>query len=109
MNVQILSKLLGRWQVDQNDRAALARYGNVQLEFRSDGMLIYTIVGAAKDEVALLRFRIEEAVIVTDQPSAPREERTRFRIDADGRLFLDDADGGAYYTRIRGNEPDSSS
>ncbi len=100
MNTELRSMLLGRWRLDQGDKGAVERYGNTRLEFREDGTLLYTIVGSQKDEIAVLRFRVEGNVLVTDQPSAPREERTQFDIGADDRLFLNDDQGGAHYLRV---------
>ena len=58
------------------------------MEFESDGSLTYTIHTASSDQVIFLRYTIEGDVIVSDQPSAPREERTAYRIMADDRLVM---------------------
>jgi hypothetical protein len=89
--------------LDESDPAAAERYGNIRLEFRTDGTLFYTIVDSAKHQTAVLSFRVEGDILITDQPSAPREHRTHFEIAPDGRLFLDDDQGGAYYVRTEAN------
>lgn len=38
--------------------------------------------------VILLRYKIDDRFLVTDQPSSPREERTRCWMTEDGRLVL---------------------
>jgi hypothetical protein len=91
--------LVGTWIVKDTDKRALADLGDVVLEFQESGRLIYTIRGSAKDQIIKLRYKIEGAVIVTDQPSVPRVERTAFSISADGVLTL--AFGGVPYRFTR--------
>lgn len=50
----------------------------VEMEFRADGTLDYVILGAGKKQIMKLRYRVDGNHIVTNQPSAPREERSRF-------------------------------
>jgi hypothetical protein len=92
-------RLLGRWRIDPTDRPAVSRFGNTRLEFREDGVLVYTIVGQAKDQIVLLRFRVESDTLITDQPSSPRTDRVRFGFDSEGRLFLEDGEGRSHYLR----------
>ena len=96
-----LPALFGKWRVDPTDLAAVDRFGETELHFRNDGILIYTVKDETKDEIAILRFRVDGDVLITDQPSEPREERTRFGLTEDGRLFLDDGHGRAHYVRIQ--------
>jgi hypothetical protein len=49
-----------------------------------------------------LTFRIDGDTIITDQPSAPREEWTRFEIDTDGKLILWFSGEPATYVRDLG-------
>jgi hypothetical protein len=79
--------LVGAWVVDETDTRALAELGNVLMEFGDGGGLIYTIRGQEKDQIILLRYKVEGSTIVTDQPSQPRVERTEFSV-ADGVLTL---------------------
>jgi len=58
------------------------------LEFGSNGALTYTIHHRQKDEVIFLTYRIEAGMVITDQPTAPRQETTRYEITADGKLVL---------------------
>jgi hypothetical protein len=91
--------LVGTWIVKDTDERALADLGDVVLEFQESGGLIYTIRGRAKDQIIKLRYKIEGSTIVTDQPSAPRVERTAFSISDDGVLTL--AFGGVPYRFTR--------
>ena len=80
--------LVGVWVVDETDAQALERWGNVVFEFDESDGLIYTIRGDDKDEIIILRYQIEGSTLITDQPSAPRVERTQFSFTPDGVLIL---------------------
>jgi hypothetical protein len=80
--------LIGNWVVDGTDRRALADLGDVVLAFGEDNALIYTIRCRDKDQIIKLRYQIEGTTMVTDQPSAPRVERTEFSISENGVLTL---------------------
>jgi hypothetical protein len=80
--------LVGTWIVKDTDKRTLAELGDVVLEFQENGGLTYTIRGPAKDQIIKLRYKIEGSTLVTDQPSAPRVERTAFSISDDGVLTL---------------------
>jgi hypothetical protein len=61
-------------------------------EFFADGRLEYTIPDESSDAKILLTYRIDGAEIVTNQPSAPAQERTGFVISDDSlRLSYDGA------------------
>ena len=97
-------KLLGTWISDPEDTESIRRFGNVRLHFTIDGRLIYTILGEEKDQKIFLTYRVENNILITDQPSDPREEQTKFRITAGGKLEQEplSLDGGtARYVRIR--------
>lgn len=87
--------LIGTWEVDKSDQRALKEFGDVSLEFAADGKLKYTIAAGDKAQIMLMTYVVEDGVIVTDQPSAPRVERTNFSISSDGVLTL--AFGGVPY------------
>ena len=81
-------KLLGKWQSDPADSAAIAAYGDASLEFLSNGGLVYRVQSQEKLQVMLLTYRIEGDVLITDQPSSPKEERTRLEVTPGGKLIL---------------------
>jgi hypothetical protein len=80
--------LAGRWRSDPDDREAIREYGDVSLVFLPSGGLTYTVCTDGKLQILLLTYRVEGDVLITDQPSDPREERTRFKIGPDGKLVL---------------------
>ena len=93
-------EIVGTWKSDRSDAAGLELYGDVTLEFSGDGSLTYTIHSAGRDEVILLTFRVENSFIITDQPSAPRLERTAYDFLRDGRLVLVSDRGKAHFVRL---------
>ncbi len=80
--------LLGRWVTDPADTEALKRFGSVTIEFCSDGRLVYTAHQQGVDQVILLTYRVEGGVLLTNQPSHPREEETVYSISDEGKLCL---------------------
>jgi len=76
-------RLLGRWRTlpETTDEP-------VTMELDEHGSLTYTMHGAERDQKMFLRYRTEGDVIVSDQPSDPREERTTYRLTAEGLLVL---------------------
>ena len=81
--------VVGTWIVEDTDKRALAGLGDVTLEFQESGRLIYTIRRSTKDQIINLRYKVEGATIVTDQPSVPRVEKTAFLISVDDVLTLE--------------------
>ena len=81
--------LLGAWAVDRTDARALAELGDVLLEFQEHGQLTYMIRCETKDQIILMRYKVEGDTIITDQPSSPQEERTAYSLSPDGILTLE--------------------
>ena len=81
------NELWGRWETDPDDATSLREYGRTFLEIRRDGTLDYSIHLPDKVSTIKLEYRIDGDTLITDQPSAPKEERTRFWL-TDGKLVL---------------------
>ena len=81
-------QLLGKWRSDPDYQEAISEYGDVSLDFSPNGGLAYTVHTEGKRQIILLTYRVEGDVLITDQPSDPKEERTRFEIRSDGKLVL---------------------
>jgi len=60
-----------------------------EADFRADGRLHYSVLSGDRWQIMKMVYRVEGDVIVTDQPSSPREERTRFALQPDGTLILE--------------------
>jgi hypothetical protein len=60
-----------------------------ELEIHPDGRMTYAIREGDAWQVMKLTYRVEGHVIVSNQPSAPREDRTNYSLEPDGSLVLD--------------------
>ena len=58
------------------------------MEFKDTGELIYIIYVKDKEYKMLMSYKIIGNLLITDQPSNPRQEETEFRILTDGKLEL---------------------
>jgi len=96
-----LASLIGTWKSDPEDKPGVESYGKATLEFGGDGSLVYTVHEHDRDQVMVLTFRVDEpGFIVTDQPSAPRPEKTEYKITSDGKLELAFAGEKSRYIRV---------
>jgi len=81
-------RLLGPWKVDPTDAAALAALGQVSIDFDDTGNLNYIVASEGKSEIILMTYLVDGSSIITDQPSHPNEQRTKYEISEDGVLTL---------------------
>jgi hypothetical protein len=89
-------RLLGKWESVPD-----AAEEPVTIEFAEDGSLTYTIHTDHTDQIMLLRYRTDRGVIISDQPSQPREEQTRYRFTADERLIMTYEGEESIYSRAK--------
>ena len=66
--------LVGVWHLVRSD---ILPPGEAELDIGDDGRLLYSIRDGDKWQIMRLTYRIEGDTIVSNQPSAPREERFR--------------------------------
>lgn len=52
--------LIGTWKSDPSDEITIRDYGNVVMEFKEDGALIYSIIENDKVQVILMTYEIKE-------------------------------------------------
>lgn len=96
-----MEKLIGTWESDPRDTSGVESYGKAILKFGADGSLVYTVHEHDRDQVMMLTFRVDDpGFIVTDQPSAPRPERTEYKITSDGKLELTFGGEKSSYVRV---------
>lgn len=94
-----LAPLVGVWELERADEALALAPGSF-MAFLPTGELRYAAPRSdGSAQVALLTYRIEGEWIVTDQPSAAREQRTRFRLPDRDRLELTYDGGRATFRR----------
>jgi hypothetical protein len=83
-----MERLIGSWHLVRSDGEIDA--GNeVEMEFFPNGQLTYAIAEGKKWQLSLLTYKVAGDVIITNQPSAPGEERTKFAFEPDGKLRLE--------------------
>jgi hypothetical protein len=96
-----MKQLIGKWKTDPDDPSTQASYGQVTQAFHEDGRLTYTIHSPEKNQVMRLVYRVDGDELVTDQPSAPAEHRTKFSFDERGRLILEDEGELSRFVRVK--------
>ena len=97
--------LIGTWKSERNDSTGASSYGDVTLKFGADGTLLYIIRESDRDQVMRLTYDIEPGFIVTNQPSEPRSERTKYQLTADGVLVLAFGGRKSRYVKTCSNAP----
>jgi len=80
--------LIGKWKLDPNNIESLREYGNISIEFKDTGELIYIIHLESKEQKIYMTYKIEGNLLITNQPSSPQIEQTEYRIQPDGKLAL---------------------
>src|SRR5690242_17313619 len=71
-------RLLGRWRASPE---TAREFGDYAWEFTLFGELIYTVLSDQRvTSRMLLTFDAADDVLVTDQPSAPRKERSPYEV-----------------------------
>jgi hypothetical protein len=82
------SRLFGNWTSDQTDEITKQTLGDVTMTFTPTGELIYKIEQSNRVQIINMTFWTEGEYVISDQPSSPRKERTRF-IFEDENLILE--------------------
>lgn len=80
-------ELIGHWRTDPSDEFTIQSFGSISMNFKANGELIYTVHEEEKDQIGLLTYEIDGNLLVTNQPSHPRKEASKFNM-VDGKLEL---------------------
>lgn len=94
-------ELVGLWKSDPTDILGRRLMGSATLDFRGNGQLIYTSHDDETDRISILTFVLEEGCLSTEQPTAPKVERTRVEFSLDGKLVLEYDGIPVRYIRLR--------
>jgi|GEM_PF-892852 len=94
-------RFIGIWKIDPEDHRAIEAYGNVTIEFNSIGRLRYIIHTEEKEQIMLMTYEVDGDRLITDQPSAPRIETSRFEFVSDDKLKLFFDGFESTYIRLR--------
>ena len=96
-----MNTIVGTWVSDPEDVATGSANGRVTQSFHPDGSITFKIHQASDvTAVMLMTYVVDGNELVTDQPSAPREHRTRFMFDEKGRLVLDNEGTRSRFIRV---------
>ncbi len=99
----IAYRFVGEWRQVKPDPEPEAIF----LSFQVNGGLRYRVEGETVQHI-LLTWRVDGDTLVADQPSAPRQERTRFRFLVPSLLILEREDESYTYERLwRGKDMDA--
>lgn len=70
----IKDAIIGVWDLDPSDIISFQLYGNISIEFKDNGELIYKIHSDGKDEIVNMTYEVkEEGVLITNQLSFPKK------------------------------------
>jgi len=95
----VTSALVGLWRLVRTEGPA--NYEHATMDFGADGSLQYSIELADRIQIMNLTYSVSGDVIISNQLSAPGEERTRFALRADGRLELDHGGTRSWFERVK--------
>ena len=90
---------MGRWKLFKDEGATEIGDG-VTMTFTEDGKLVYVIHEKDSKQIMNLVFRVDGNHLITNQPSQPQEEKTKFSFDAEGNLILDYDGNKSWFTRV---------
>lgn len=94
-------ELLGTWKLDPSDIKSQQMYGNISIEFKSTGELIYTVHLKDKEQKMFMTYEVKGGLLVTDQPSNPNKEETEFKILPNGKLELSFGGVASLYVKVQ--------
>jgi len=97
-SIIIDGRLLGTWRLVKSD-GAIDTGNGVTMTFTRDGKLVYVIHQDRSDQIMNLLFSVDGDCLVTNQPSSPQPESTRFSFDDEGQLVLDYGGTKAWFVR----------
>lgn len=80
-------ELIGVWNSDLTDQITKKTLGEVTMTFTDDGKLTYDIHENEKIQRINMVYSLIGDTIITDQPSNPRQEKTKYRIE-DGKILV---------------------
>jgi len=97
-STQSHQRLLGEWRLIKGDD--LENGDGVSVKFLPKGKLIYIIELKDRKQIINLSFRVDGKYLVTDQPFAHKEEKTKFSFDAKGNLVLQYGGKRSWFVRV---------
>jgi hypothetical protein len=93
------ARLHGRWLLVRSEDPKMQVDEGVELHFFADGKLTYTIKQSGRRQIMNLVYEVAGSEIVSNQPSAPAENRTRYAFDDEEHLVLEFGGSRSWYRR----------
>jgi hypothetical protein len=82
-------RLIGVWVSDLDDELTVSNLGNVKMTFSDTGGLIYDIIEDSKVQRINMIFWTDGNTLISDQPSHPKKQKTKFEFESDRKLILE--------------------
>ncbi len=82
-------RLIGVWASDLADELTVSNLGNVKITFSDTGDLTYDIIEDGKTQRINMVFWTEGNTVISDQPSHPKKEKTKFEFESERKLILE--------------------
>ena len=79
--------LVGRWHQVLSEAGSKPNE-EVTMVFTADGKLVYIIRAGDSKHIMNLEYEVSGDLIITDQPSEPRKEYTKFYLESDDVLVV---------------------
>ena len=73
----------------------------VEMKLEPSGRMIYAILEKGRWKLMILSYRVEGNLIISNQPSAPREKRTEFSFSEPDTLNLEQPGNVSSFRRIQ--------
>ncbi|MEO8549892.1 MAG: hypothetical protein ABI678_07955 [Kofleriaceae bacterium] len=102
------ARLIGTWMLDPAEPCAVAPPGELQATITRNEF-VYSSFQQGGVQRIQLTYRVDGGDVITDQPSAPKEQRSPISFGEDGRLFLRDLGGPTIFVRTdEARDPDAA-
>lgn len=95
----IINELIGIWDSDQSDIVTKNSIGKVTMTFTEDSQLLYNIDTGDEIQKINLIYKISGDTIISDQPSHPQVQKTKFKIENGNKLILEYEGEKTVFTR----------
>jgi hypothetical protein len=95
------NNLIGSWNSDETGETTQKALGKVTMTFTEDGKLIYDVFEGGRQQRINMVYKVQGDTIISDQPSHPREQRTRYQIENGDKLILDFEGEKAVFNRSK--------
>ena len=104
---EIDKRLNGIWIIDHSDSASIEKFGDVSISF-NDGNMTYDITEAEKIQRIIMTYYTHKGLIITNQHSEPREEKSKYHFENMDTLIIEFDGIASTFKRVRENGESNS-